>query len=50
MEKNERVNQKPVTKSEEPSRNSNHIKWHSYMLVESKGFAVDSTFVDGLFN
>lgn len=50
MEKNERVNQKSTTKSEESPKNSNHVKWHSYILVESKGFTVDHTFVDGLFN
>jgi len=50
MEKNERANPKQSPKSEETIKNSNHVKWHSYMLVESKGFAVDSTFVDGLFN
>jgi hypothetical protein len=50
MEKNERANPKNNPKSEEPIKNSSYLKWHSYMLVESKGFAVESTFVDGLFN
>ena len=50
MEKNERVTPKTNTKNEETTKTANHLKWHSYMLVESKGFAVESTFVDGLFN
>lgn len=50
MEKNERVNQKSTSKSEETTKASNHIKWHSTILAESKGFAVENTFVDGLFN
>lgn len=50
MEKNERVNQKSTTKHEETTKSSNTVKWHSTMLAESKGFAVENTFVDGLFN
>jgi hypothetical protein len=50
MEKNERVTQKQNTKTEEAAKNCNHIKWHSFTLVESKGVAANSTFVDGLFN
>ena len=50
MEKNERVNQKNDTKNDEQAKNANHVKWHSYMLVESKGFIASSTFADGLFH
>jgi hypothetical protein len=50
MEKNERATQKPTTKHEETTKPSTNVKWHSTMLAESKGFAVDNTFVDGLFN
>ncbi len=50
MEKNERATQKTTTKHEETTKTANNVKWHSTMLVELKGFAVDNTFVDGLFN
>ena len=50
MEKNEHVNQKNDTKNEDQAKNATFIKWHSYMLVESKGFSAGSTFADGLFH